>query len=155
MSITDRGVEAAFSELLRIGGNVELQHDARMPFAESPQPRREPARRERGQRRQREARLVHVDRADETRAQRRECLDGFVRDQRAARRQLDSLCVPPEQRHAELPLELAHVVTHGRRRRVQLTRGLRKTAEARRGFESTDRRQRGEFDGRYHKFPLA
>jgi hypothetical protein len=63
--------------------------------------------------------------------------------------------MPPEQRNAELPLELAHVITDRRGGRVQLPRGLRETAEARCGFESTDRGQRGEFDGYDHKFALA
>src|SRR6187402_3120418 len=71
MSIAYRGVEAPVVEILGVARHVDAQRDTRLALAELTEPRREPARAKGGQRRQREARLVDVDRAHEARAQRR------------------------------------------------------------------------------------
>src|SRR5262245_37156968 len=113
--------------------------DLRLSRAKARDARREPARPEGGKRRERQARLVEIHRADEAGAQRREGTDGLLRDELARRRELDPMRMPQEQRDTDLPLELAHVITHRSSGSFQLLRGLRETAQARRGLEGADR----------------
>ena len=70
-------------------------------------------------------------------------------------RELHALRMPVEQRHAELLLELPHVITHRSRGCPEFGRGLREAARARGAFERADGGQRRQLVCGHHKFALA
>src|SRR5690606_7693425 len=65
VTVADRGIEAAAGEVLRLGREVELHDEFRVPGTEGAEPRREPARAEAWKCRQRQARGIDVGRTDE------------------------------------------------------------------------------------------
>jgi hypothetical protein len=144
VTVADGGVEAAGAEVLRVGRQVEVEHDFRVLGAEAAELRNQPTGAQRRQRSQRQPRFVGVDRLDETGAQRVEGVGRLARDQRAGLRERDALRMAQEQRHADLLFEPAHVVADRSRRGVQLLRRLGKAAESGRGLEGADRHERRE-----------